>query len=146
MASVLEARLVMKVSEKQPTQPVILCGDGVVRFKENAIVRYLLDKATKHKTTDLNEIASLSFSNEDRIQFAQLIGYSLSGFSDLSYVDDETWDTVDALREDLMAKIQGNNPAESSIPAPSSEPTPEQKRTSSALEEANRAFEESEYG
>jgi len=34
------------------------------------------------------------FSQEDREQFAQLIGYSLSGFGELSYVSDETCENI----------------------------------------------------
>ena len=41
----------------------------------------------------LNDLC-VGFTDEDRIQFAQLIGYSLSGFSDLSYVDDQTYYTA----------------------------------------------------
>jgi hypothetical protein len=58
--------------------------DGVVRFKRNAIVEYLLDNGG----IDMNKIAMLKFSQEDRVQFAQLIGYSLNGFHELSYVPD----------------------------------------------------------
>jgi len=69
----------------QPIQPII---DG--RFKENKIVRHLLD----HGGIDLNKIAMLNFPQEDTEQFAQLIGYSVGGFGSLSYVTDETYDTV----------------------------------------------------
>lgn len=62
-----------------------------MRFKANAIVRHLLDNGG----IDLNAIAMLSFSQEDREQFAQLIGYSLSGFGELSYVSDETYNAAD---------------------------------------------------
>jgi hypothetical protein len=62
-----------------------------LRFKANAIVRHLLDNGG----IDLNAIAMLSFSQEDREQFAQLIGYSLSGFGELSYVSDETYNAAD---------------------------------------------------
>jgi hypothetical protein len=39
----------------------------------------------------MNTLSCIDFSQEDREQFAQLIGYSLCGFSDLSYVSDETY-------------------------------------------------------
>jgi hypothetical protein len=39
----------------------------------------------------LNELACMEFTAQERMQFAQLIGYSLSGFGELSYVDDETY-------------------------------------------------------
>jgi hypothetical protein len=65
-------------------QPIILDESGIPRFKVNAIVRYLLDFGT----TNMNKLACMPFSVEDRVQFAQLIGYSVSGFSELSYVPD----------------------------------------------------------
>ena len=70
-----------------PIQPLGADDQGVIRFKANAIVRHLLD----HGDIDLNKLATLGFSAEDWEQFAQLIGYSLSGFGDLSYVRPETF-------------------------------------------------------
>lgn len=68
---------------RNPVQPQILV-DGVLRFKENKIVSWLLENSSK----DMNDIACEEFSVEDRQQFAQLIGYSVSGYSSLDYVDD----------------------------------------------------------
>ena len=75
---------------KNPMQPLVLDDKGVVRFKENKIVRYLLDYATE-KGVGLNEIGMMAFPINDQEQLAQLIGYSLSGFSELSYVQKETY-------------------------------------------------------
>lgn len=75
-------------SASQPMQPVIKDEDGILRFRENAIVRYLLDLAGKHKLADLNSLAELPFSQEDREQFTQLIGYAIGGYHELSYVSD----------------------------------------------------------
>ena len=57
------------------------------RFVPNRIVELLLEKAP----IDLNEIAEMDFTDQERMQFAQLIGYSVGGFCELSYVDDETY-------------------------------------------------------
>lgn len=70
-----------------PVQPVEDDGNDVIRFKDNKIVRHLLDNGG----IDMNQLARLDFSREDRVQFAQLIGYSVSGFSELSYVSDEDY-------------------------------------------------------
>ncbi|MGB4951239.1 MAG: hypothetical protein WBO55_11455 [Rhizobiaceae bacterium] len=75
-------------------QKIVIDERGVVRFKANAIVRYLLDTYT-----DMNALAMLDFSNEDRQQFAQLIGYSLSGYGDLSYVDNLAYEKAHVLHE-----------------------------------------------
>lgn len=58
----------------QPMQPVETDASGVLRFRENKIVRYLLDNGG----IDLNDLARIEFPREDRDQFAQLIGYSVS--------------------------------------------------------------------
>lgn len=78
-----------------PIQPLEEDSNGVVRFKANDIVRYILD----HGGVDLNDIARLDFSREDREQFAQLIGYSWSGACDLGYMSDEVLDAASAAHE-----------------------------------------------
>jgi len=69
-----------------PMQPLVW-DDNVIRFKRNKIVEYLLD----HGGIDLNKIQLLAseglFSKADQRQFAQLIGYSVSGYGDLSYAE-----------------------------------------------------------
>ena len=66
---------------EHPMQPLVLDQNGTVRFKRNAIVVHLLENGG----IDMNAIARLPFDNRDREQFAQLIGYSLTGFGELSY-------------------------------------------------------------
>ena len=73
--------------QKHPIQPLRKEQDGIVRFKPNAIVRFLLEAGP----FDMNKLALMSFSNEDREQFAQLIGYSVTGFGELQYVSDEAY-------------------------------------------------------
>jgi hypothetical protein len=72
---------------RHPIQPLEKDSHGTLRFKKNAIVDHLYEWA-KERGMGLNEIACLPFSKEDRQQFAQLLGYSLDGYSELtSYVD-----------------------------------------------------------
>jgi hypothetical protein len=75
-----------------PFQPLITSPAGVVRFKSNSIVSFLLYRGK----FDMNDLAVMQFSDEDRSQFAQLIGYSLSGFGELNYVSDKTYNAVAA--------------------------------------------------
>lgn len=70
-----------------PIQPLEIDERGTLRFKKNAIVRHLLD----HGGIDMNDLAVMDFSREDREQFAQLIGYSHGGAGELSYMSDEVW-------------------------------------------------------
>jgi hypothetical protein len=79
--------------KKHPIQPLEKDSNGVLRFKKNAIVEYLLDNGG----INLHDIACLGFSREDHEQFAQLIGYSLSGFSSLSYASNEVYETADRM-------------------------------------------------
>ena len=81
---------------RHPIQPTETDQQGVLRFKENSIVRYLLDNGG----IDLNRLATIDFSQDDREQFAQLIGYSVSGFSELSYVSDDTYGAVAMMEDD----------------------------------------------
>lgn len=96
--TVNQSHLIEPLGVKQPIQPLITDQHGTLRFKENAIVRYLLDNGG----VNLNDLARIEFSQDDRMQFAQLIGYSLSGFADLSYVDDATFEAATAMAEQGM--------------------------------------------
>lgn len=92
---------------RHPIQPLQLDDKGVLRFKENAIVRHLLDNGG----IDLNKLACLDFTCEDREQFAQLIGYSLSGYADLGYVTDATYAAAQAVSDNpelqaLQARVE----------------------------------------
>ena len=71
------------MTTKHPIQPIYLDEDGTARFKENKIVRFLLEAGPYN----MNTLALMPFNNEDREHFAQLIGYSVSGFGDLSYTN-----------------------------------------------------------
>nr|WP_308530027.1 hypothetical protein [uncultured Serratia sp.]DAM25284.1 MAG TPA: hypothetical protein [Caudoviricetes sp.] len=87
---------------KLSMQPLVIDTHGAVRFKQNPIVRRLLDYATEHGY-GLNEIAMEQFEADDQMQLAQLIGYSLSGYGTLSYVTDESYDRA------LAAAPEGGN-------------------------------------
>jgi hypothetical protein len=90
---------------KHPIQPIYTDGNGVPRFMANAIVEFLLENGG----IDMNNLAMMDFSVEDREQFAQLIGYSLGGFGGLSYVSDETYGAAQRMLEtgetDVQARI-----------------------------------------
>lgn len=86
-----------------PMQPIEFDSRGTIRFKENKIVTYLLD----HGGIDLNHLAVQGFSDEDHMQFAQLIGYSVSGFGDLSYASDEVVAEADEIAAELWETRNG---------------------------------------
>ncbi|MNQ72857.1 hypothetical protein D3C85_875690 [compost metagenome] len=92
---------------RHPIQPLQLDDKGVLRFKKNAIVEHLLDNGG----IDMNYLARKDFSREDREQFAQLIGYSLSGYADLGYVTDATYAAAQAVGDNpelqaLQARVE----------------------------------------
>lgn len=80
---------------EHPTQPLVVDEYGVVRFKRNEVVRYMLD----HHDADLNilgrEVQLGHLPVADYMQLMQLIGYSVSGYGDLAYSNDNeetaTW-------------------------------------------------------
>jgi hypothetical protein len=67
-----------------PFQPLAKDKEGTIRFKENKLVSYLA------RQFGLNKLALMNFSAEDYEQLAQLLGYSLGGFAELSYVREDT--------------------------------------------------------
>ena len=87
---------------KFPLQPIKRDDDGVVRFVPNAIVCYLLDAGP----FDMNKLALMPFDDSDFEQFAMLIGYSISGFGELSYVSDESYEKAAKKAESLTPPPQ----------------------------------------
>ncbi len=85
---------------EHPMQPIVWAKDGVIRFKPNPIVQYILDRGG----VDLNDIAVKGFKREDEEQFAQLIGYSVSGFGDLSYARKTTVAKADKIADAMARK------------------------------------------
>jgi len=88
-----------EVMSKHPKQPLVWDGP-VIRFKANKIVEYLLEKGG----IDMNDISKNDFSKADRRQFAQLIGYSVSGYGGLSYVGCRRAGKADAKADNFAAR------------------------------------------
>lgn len=76
-----------------PLQPLVPEPEKGGRFRANVLVQHLLLVA-KRQGVDMNSLAGVPASDADRQQFAMLIGYSVSGFLELSYVDDVLADRV----------------------------------------------------
>jgi hypothetical protein len=72
-------------------QSVYKDASGILRFRANRIVQYILD----HSGIDMNKLSEVGpFDIEDREQFAQLIGYSVAGYGELPYVSDRSYDAA----------------------------------------------------
>lgn len=86
---------------KHPIQPLERDKQGVIRFKANSIVQYLL----KNGGLDLNDLvrAEAEFTRDDWDQFNQLIGYSHSG---IPGVDDEVWQAADAIFKTGVSELE----------------------------------------
>lgn len=111
-----------------PMQPVVMDGD-VVRFRRNAIVCALLDAGP----LNMNTLAAMDFPREDREQFAQLIGYSVSGYSELSYVSDASYARAAEAAAVLLRAGQGGEVLGDTPPDPPDPRTPG-RRVADAVE------------
>lgn len=82
---------------KHPMQPIGFAEGNVVRFKANKVIQWLFDTGK----LDLNAMAMQNFSKQDTEQIAQLLGYSVCGYSDLSYATkkskDQAWEIMNKL-------------------------------------------------
>lgn len=85
-------------------QPLYRDKQGVPRFRENSIVRHLLNEASA-RGIDLNYLSRQDFPNEDWEQFAQLIGCSLSKWGELNYVSDESYEKASKAAEALPPDV-----------------------------------------
>lgn len=79
---------------KHPIQPIIKDEKSVFRFKMNAIVRFLINT---HPNVDMNILAEMQFTKDDRQQFLQLIGSSFYGYCDMNDSDPDVIKRVDKL-------------------------------------------------
>lgn len=82
---------------KQPIQPLYTDKSGILRFRSNPIVEHLLRVAP----IGINELAKMSFEDNDREQFAQLIGYSLDGFEELWYTSPSTCQAAEMMSKGM---------------------------------------------
>lgn len=86
----------MKCSDiKHPQQPIGLAEDGVIRFKGNSIIEDLFASGA----LDLNKIRvrvhTGDLPKEDYVQLTQLLGYSVSGWGNLSTSPTEMVEAAD---------------------------------------------------
>ena len=89
---------------KHPNQPIELAEDGYIRFKKNKIVKKMLEFCTE-RGYSLNEIrVDFYDDNDDYVQLMQLIGYSVSGYGDLSCVSKKECRRADRIAEKLAKK------------------------------------------
>ncbi len=90
---------------KHPCQPLEDDGNLVLRFKENAVVQYLMEEYCK-TGRNLNNLYMQNFSNEDLEQFNQLTGYSLSGYGELNVVSNKTYKLAEKSAEKAIKRIE----------------------------------------
>lgn len=93
--------------QEQPMQPIAFTKDGVIRFRKNMVLCFLLEEAREGRKCDLNRIAQQRFSAnwpaDDVEQFWQMLGYSVSGYGDLSFVRRSTIKKADEIADKLIA-------------------------------------------
>jgi hypothetical protein len=89
-----------------PMQQIVIADDGVIRFRANAAVRALLNAAREGRRCNLNDLAMMELPPEDHMQLAQLIGYSVSGYGDLSYVSKKSLAAADAAQVPLQRVLR----------------------------------------
>ena len=77
---------------------------GVVRWRKNAIVDYLVEALDDAWGGDMaiNRLASMNFSSADWRQFTQLLGYSVSGWGGIDFVSRDVADRADRMAARVM--------------------------------------------
>lgn len=93
---------------KPPDQPVVLDSHGTIRFRANAVVEVLREAASK-RGFDLNDLARAAgqLPQEDWEQFYQLIGYSICGYHELSFVSDAACERASAFARAVLPDAGG---------------------------------------
>lgn len=93
------------MSKRQPMQPVVVASDGVIRFKQNKIISDMLEFCQGYGF-GLNEIATRNYEKDDYSQLMQLIGYSVSGYGNLSCSRAKHVSRADEKAESLAKDMQ----------------------------------------
>lgn len=98
----------MKKKNKHPNQPLVYAKDGCMRFKQNDIVRKLLDFAADHGYS-INEIYQefLPSHADDYKQLLQLLGYSIGGYCDISMIPEKQKKRAEKKAEKLRKQKKG---------------------------------------
>lgn len=77
---------------------IVFDDQGNIRFKANAIVAWLFDT----QRINLNEIVMHKWPIEDQEEFWQMLGYSVSGYGDLSFARPETVAAADEIAQQML--------------------------------------------
>lgn len=76
--------MTVKKGRRPPMQPIAIDEEGVARFRKNDVVDWLATKI------DLDCVATAAhrfgFDPYDVAQFWQMLGYSISGYGELSFI------------------------------------------------------------
>ncbi len=79
--------------------------EGDYYFRSNKIVKFLLDAGP----FDMNKLGAMPFSKRDMEQFVQLIGYSVAGFGELTYVSEKAYNKAMKKMDKLDKKLREKN-------------------------------------
>lgn len=88
---------------RPPIQPLQQDERGTIRFRQNKLVNALLEHGQR-TGFGLNELSQIEADPLDRMQLAQLIGYSLSGYGSLSYVTDDEFNAARAMHDEGLSE------------------------------------------
>jgi len=82
---------------RNPMQPMTTNQDGYHYFKANEIVKYILIASQ----VNIDEIlCDPKFTDDDKRQFMQLVGFSLNRYGDMSCVDTEAYEIASVMADD----------------------------------------------
>ncbi len=96
-------------NESQGLQPIYLDEEGRARFRVNKIVRFLWDT----KKYSAEELRLMPFSEADWQQFNSLIGYSVTGFLEVSNPSERLENEIDAKVQELLLEAKEENESKS---------------------------------
>lgn len=88
---------------RPPIQPLQEDEHGTLRFRHNKLVDALLEHGQR-TGFGLNELHMIEADPLDRMQLAQLIGYSLDGYGSLSYVTDDEYNAARFMYDDQLSE------------------------------------------
>lgn len=79
---------------------------GTARFRKNTIVAWLVENGHVSLNSIIENSPKGGWPQEDIEEFWQMLGYSVSGYGDLSFIRPETVEAADKIVENLINHVE----------------------------------------
>lgn len=106
----------MRKKRTQPMQPIAWDGKGVIRFQDNKVITMLLEAGVLNLNSIAGQCIEKKIPRADQMQFWQMLGYSVSGFGDLSFATKEMVAAADEIAAQMVSATTPSSRRNKTLP------------------------------